>query len=266
MPSFSGRAVHYDARSSTIDLDKKTASLLTNGGRLKVKFNVPLYFQKFSDWKVKESNLVKCKDGKFRLMISVEKPSIKSNGTGRMIGVDRGINNLVATSSGWFFEGHDVFYRKQRYVRLRARLQAKGTHSAKRHLGKMRGREKRFMADVNHCISRNLINAAGINGVLVLENLKGIRKARHRREQNWLFSNWAFYQLEGFLKYKGGESGVAIEFVPARDTSKACSVCGSLRKGQRQGSVFKCKSCHVVLNADLNAAKNILHRYQTLTG
>ncbi|HII53630.1 TPA: transposase [Candidatus Micrarchaeota archaeon] len=94
-------------------------------------------------------------------------------------------------------------------------------------------------------------------------NLKGIRTARHRHQQNWLFSNWAFFQFETFLKYKGEERGVAVEFVPARNTSKACSVCGSIKKGQRQGSVFRCKTCNVVLHADLNAAKNILHKYQS---
>ena len=262
-PNFSGRAVHYDSRSSTIDLVKKSASLLTKEGRLKVKLNVPLYFQKFSDWKVKESNLVKCRDNKLRLMIMIEKPAIKSNGSGKVIGVDRGITNLIATSDGWLYEGRDVFSVKKRYVGLRARLQAKGTRSAKRHLSRMRGREKRFMADVNHCISRTLIDSAGLNGALILENLKGIRTARHRHQQNWLFSNWAFYQLETFLKYKGEERGVAVEFVPARNTSKACSACGSIKKGQRQGSVFRCKTCNVVLHADLNAAKNILHKYQS---
>lgn len=261
-PSFSGKSIHYDARSSTINLGKNMASLLTKDGRLKLKLNVPKYFQRFFDWKVKESNLVKCKDGKFRLMIGIERTSKTSNQKGKTIGVDRGINNLIATSDGWLYGSDDVFYVKQRYVRLRSRLQSKGTRSAKRHLAKLRGREKRFMRDVNHCVSRKLIDSAGCDGVVVLENLKGIRSAKHRHEQNWLFSNWAFYQLETFLKYKGEEAGVAIEFVPARNTSKECSICGSLRRGQRNGSVFRCKACGVVLHADLNAAKNILHRYQ----
>jgi len=260
-PFFSGKSIHYDARSSTVDINKKTASLLTIRGRLKMKICIPQYFQKFSDWKAKESDLVKCRDGKFRLMVAIERPSIKSNRTGKVIGVDRGINNLIATSTGWLYEGHDVFLRKQRYVRLRSGLTSKGTHSAKRHLVKMRGREKRFMRDVNHCISRILINSAGKDGVIVLENLKGIRSARHRHEQNWLFSNWAFFQLEQFLLYKGEETGVAVEFVPARDTSKACSACGSIRKGQRQGAAFRCKACGIALHADYNAARNILHRY-----
>jgi IS605 OrfB family transposase len=260
-PVFSGKSIHYDARSCTINLEKRVVSLLTIKGRIKIKFEIPKYFKQFAGWKAKESNLVKCKDGKFRLMVSIERTSIKSKKTGRIIAVDRGINNLIATSDGWLYESKHIWEVKQGYASLRSRLQSKGTRSVKRHLAKMRGRERRFMRDVNHCISRKLIESAGKDGVIVLEKLNGVRDAKHRKAQNWLFSNWAFYQLGQFLIYKGEEIGVAIEFVPAKDTSKTCSICGSLRRGQRQGSVFRCKACGVVLHADLNAAKNILHKY-----
>jgi IS605 OrfB family transposase len=264
-PTFSGTSIHYDKRSSTINLSKGIAGILTKNGRVKLRISIPTYFQKYLDWEVKESNLVRCKDGKYRLMISVEKPTMVSNRSGKTIGVDRGINNLIATSDGWLYDSAHIFSVKQRYVKLRSRLQSKGTRSAKRHLSKVRGKEQRFMRDVNHVLSRRLIDSAGLNGVIVLERLKGIKEARHRHEQNWLFSNWAFYQLEQFLAYKGEELGVAVEFVRAAYTSQTCSVCGNLRKGQRQGSTFVCKACGVVLHADLNAASNILHRY-TLTG
>ena len=264
-PKFSGTSIHYDKRSSTINLNNGIASLLTKEGRIKLKFLIPEYFQKYISWNIKESNLVKCRDGKFRLMISIEKPTVKSTKKGKVLGIDRGINNLIATSDGWLYDGSHIFSIKNRYVKLRSRLQSKGTHSAKRHLSKVRQKEQRFMRDVNHVISRRLIASVGTNGVIVLEKLKGIREARHRRKQNWLFSNWAFYQLEQFLIYKGEETGVAVEFVRAKDTSRTCSICGNLDKRQRQGSAFTCKACGVILHADLNASVNILHKY-TLMG
>lgn len=260
-PKFSGTSIHFDKRSSTINLTKGTASLLTKNGRIKIKLNIPDYFRKFSDWSVKESNLVKCRDGKYRLMISVEKPTVKSNKRGKIIGIDRGINNIIATSDGWLYDSNHIFSVKKKYVGLRSRLQSKGTRSSQRHLSKVRGKEQRFMRDVNHVISRRLIDSAGKNGVIVLEKLKGIREARHKRKQNWLFSNWAFYQLEQFLIYKGEEIGVVVEFVRAKNTSRTCSVCGNLDRKQRQGPTFVCRACGVVLHADLNASINILHKY-----
>lgn len=265
-PKFSGKSIHYDKRSCTINLEKGIVSILTLDGRIKVKLSICKYFRGYEDWKAKESNLVKCRDGKLRLMITIEKPDRLSNKTGRAIGVDRGINNLIATSDGWIMDSQHIWEVKNHYVRLRSRLASKGTRSAQRHLTKMRGRERRFVRDVNHCVSQKLISSAGENGIIVLEKLNGIRDAKHRHEQNWKFSNWSFNQLEEFLVYKGKESGVAVEFVPAKNTSKTCSVCGSLRKGQRQGSVFTCKACGVVLHADLNASKNILHLYNLRMG
>jgi len=264
-PKFSGTSIHYDTRSSTINLNKGIASLLTKEGRIKLTFSIPKYFQRYTDWDAKGSNLVKCRDGKFRLMISVEKATAESNKKGKVLGVDRGINNLIATSDGWLYDSAHVFSVKKKYVGLRSRLQSKGTRSASRHLSKVRGREQRFMRDVNHVVSRRLIDSVGENGVVILEKLKGIGEARHRRKQNWLFSNWAFYQLEQFLLYKGEEAGVAIEFVRAKDTSRTCSACGNMDRGQRQGSTFSCKACGIILHADLNASRNILHKY-TLTG
>jgi IS605 OrfB family transposase len=265
-PKFSGTSIHYDKRSCTINLDRGIASLLTKNGRIKLRFSIPEYFKKYLDWNAKECNLVRCRDGKFRLMISVEKPAVLSNKRGKILGIDRGISNLIATSDGWIYDSNHVFSIKKKYVRLRSELQSKGTRSSQRHLSKVRGKEQRFMRDVNHCLSRQLVNSVGKDGVIVLEKLKGIREARHRRKQNWLFSNWAFYQLEQFLSYKGTESGVAIEFVRAKDTSKTCSVCGNCDRRQRKGSTFVCKACGVVLHADLNASVNILHRYTNTIG
>lgn len=263
-PVFSRKAAHYDKRSCNTNLENGVVNLLTLKGRQKVKFSIPKYFQQYLSWEIRESNLIKSRDGKYRLMISIERTTVKSTKKGKIMGVDRGVNNLIATSAGWIYDSSHVFSVKQKYVRLRGVLQSKGTPSAKRHLKKLSGREKRFMRDVNHCLSRRLIEIAGEDGVIVLENLKGVRDARHRKKQNWLFSNWAFYQLGQFLIYKGEESGVAIEFVEPTDTSKTCSTCGS--RGQRNGSLFKCKVCGAIIHADLNAARNILHRYTMLTG
>ncbi|MCK4319292.1 transposase [Candidatus Micrarchaeota archaeon] len=265
-PKFKGTCIHYDKRSSNIFFKESRANLLTLNGRLKVNLKVPKYFQKYVDWDIKESNLVLCKDRKLRLMISIERNFTPSNKTGNIIGVDRGINNLIATSENWLVDGKETFRIKQRYVKLRSRLQSKGTRSARRHLKKVSGKEKRFMRNINHCISKRLIEDAGKDGVIVLENLKGIRYARHRRKQNWLFSNWAFHQLQQFLEYKGEEYGVAIEYVRAKNTSKTCSVCGSLRRGQRIGDIFRCKACKASFNADINASFNILHRYTSING
>ncbi|MFX0062765.1 MAG: hypothetical protein ACFFC7_11350 [Candidatus Hermodarchaeota archaeon] len=53
-----------------------------------------------------------------------------------------------------------------------------GTRSTKRKLKTMSGRERRFVTDINYCISKQIVQDARKNlknPVIVVEDLKGIR-------------------------------------------------------------------------------------------
>ncbi len=70
-----------------------------------------------------------------------------------------------------------------------------------------------------------------------------------------LASGWG--GLERKLAYKAGE---LVKVDPAY-TSQACSRCGNTHKSNRSSqSVFRCGACGFRLNADHNAAINILAR------
>jgi IS605 OrfB family transposase len=114
------------------------------------------------------------------------------------------------------------------------------------------------MRDVNHRISRKLVDYAKANDrVLALEDLTGIRKRVRGRVRHAMVNRWAFYQLRQFIGYKAAEAGVAVQFVSPAYTSQACSRCGCL--GSRRKHRFFCNSCNAILDADINAARNIRH-------
>ena len=46
-------------------------------------------------------------------------------------------------------------------------------------------------------------------------------------------------------------------------TSQRCYACGHTERANRNGEIFKCRSCDYSDNADVNAAKNILLRFAT---
>lgn len=71
-------------------------------------------------------------------------------------------------------------------------------------------------------------------------------------DQGWsLFKTWLKYKCE----WRGGE----LREVPAAYTSQSCSVCGYRERANREiQSEFKCQSCGLEVNADINAARNIL--------
>ena len=137
-------------------------------------------------------------------------------------------------------------------------MQKANTKSAKRHLKRLSGKEKRFKADINHQISKKIINNLNPGDTLVLEDLKGIRNKRFRKTIRVLINNWSFYQLEQFLTYKANAKGVYIAYVVAKYTSQTCSKCGFCAKNNRKTQAcFACQACGFKLNADLNASRNI---------
>ena len=100
-----------------------------------------------------------------------------------------------------FYSSKNINNRRARYAYLRKELQSKGTRSAKRKLKRLSGRERRFVTDVNHCISKQIVNAEYT--VFALEDLSKIRVQKRRgKEFDRKLNNWSFYLLEQFLGYK----------------------------------------------------------------
>ena len=77
---------------------------------------------------------------------------------GNYLGVDMGIVNIATTDDGDTFSGSKLNNIRARYTSLRGKLQAKGTRASRRLLKHISGREKRFMAWVNHNISKEIVD------------------------------------------------------------------------------------------------------------
>ena len=60
--------------------------------------------------------------------------------------------------------------------------------------------------------------------------------------------------------------GVDIVKVDPRHTSQACSGCGMVASENRQDKTYNCGSCGLRIDADTNAAVNILRRGLSATG
>lgn len=179
------------------------------------------------------------------------------------LGCDLGITEILSDSDGESFSGSQVKGLRCRHRRLRAKLQKKGTRSAKRLLKNLSGKEKRFAKDINHCISKQVVTKAeSTNRAVVLEELKGIRnRIKARLPQRIILHSWAFDQLRRFITYKCIASGVPLILVDPRNSSRECSQCGHTEKANRPSqSVFACCSCGYRANADFNAAVNLRER------
>jgi IS605 OrfB family transposase len=112
-------------------------------------------------------------------------------------------------------------------------------------------------------ISKQIVGVAkGTKRAVALEDLKGIRlRSTVGKKQRDKFSKWAFSQLRAFIEYKAKLAGVPVLLVDPRNTSRRCSECGHVEKGNRVSrAVFRCRACGYTGDADLNGAGNIRWR------
>lgn len=260
-PKSKRTSVRLDCNSHTIWFDKSLVSILTTKGRLRLPFKINNYFSKYLDWKHTSCTL-KFKKNKFFLYVVFEKDVTDIPKTDKYLGIDRGIRKLAVTSNNKFYAGGQVRRTCQKYQNIRNKLQKCGSRSAKRHLVRLSGREQRFKANVNHIISKSIVSTLNPGDTIVLEALSGIRNKRMRKKQRTEVNSWSYYQLEQFLTYKSLAKSIYIEYVDARYTSQRCNKCGHIKRSNRKSqSDFECKRCGFRLNADLNAARNIVLKH-----
>ena len=247
--------IRYDARSFTFK--KNFVTLASVEGRAKINIEIPEYYKQYLSWKPRSADLVF--DRKKRLFLhitffrDIDTP-INSDG---FLGVDVGINHIAITNNRQFFSGNKIKSYRLKYKRLKAKLQAKGTQSAKRLLRKISGKERRFKAWVNHKISRQIVDNCKA-GTIALEDIKGIRSNKGRKFNFWLHG-WSFYQLQNFIEYKAVRKGIRVIKVSPYNTSQTCSKCSSI--GSRSKGFFICSHCGYSLNADLNASYNLAKQH-----
>lgn len=192
-----------------------------------------------------------------------------------VVGVDVGIRQLAVTATTRgeqaFHTGKQIVAETNHFVRLRMRLQKKGTRSATRRLVSMSRRERRLKQDANHVVSKRIV-IQHPHSLIGLEELKDIRErtkrrrgknvSKKQRKANARQSKWAFAELHGMITYKALLHGSMAINVDASYTSQACPMCGHTCVGNRpmKGLLFVCQHCHYTLHADLVGARNITMR------
>lgn len=261
-PQFGRRgSIRYDARTyRLLSLDR--VSLNTLQGRITCRMILGKRQHEMlidPTWKIGGADLV-WKRGTYYLNVTQSKDAPELTETSGTLGVDLGIVQLATDSTGETFSGEQVKAVRKRYHQRRQALQKVGTHSAKRRLKHMSGREKRFQKDTNHRIAKALVYKAVVSRkALALEDLTGIReRTTVQRKNRYERHSWAFSQLRTFISYKAAWTGVEVKLIDPRNTSRTCSQCGHCEKANRQSQAsFQCKQCGFCLNADVNAAINI---------
>jgi len=177
------------------------------------------------------------------------------------VGVDLGVKTLATFSNGFVVDNPTALQsrlRKLRKLQKRLSRQNKGSNNwmkTKLRIAKLYWHISNIRKDVLHKATTHL---AKNHSTIVIEdlNVSGMMK---NRKLSRAISDIGFGTFRTMLEYKtqwyGSKLVVADRFFPS---SKQCSGCGETRDILLSERVYHCPSCGLVLDRDLNAARNLV--------
>jgi IS605 OrfB family transposase len=184
-----------------------------------------------------------------------------------MIGVDRNSVGHVATmadpATGKVFHlGFNPAHTKQAWRGRKANLQRAKKN---RLLCKIKRKQSRRTKHENHIVSKVIVDyAATHRRAIAIEDLGQVRAKGSKIRSYTERSQWAFFQLGQFIRYKAALRGVEIIEVCAAYSSQECSRCHGLTKPS--GKKFVCSHCSHKDHRDANAAFTLAQRVMPIGG
>lgn len=191
----------------------------------------------------------------------VESPANDKSQRPGAIGIDVGLSSFVTTSQGDVLGDSRLLERARPELRLAQRALGRcirGSNrrqKAKQRVIKCHAKVRESRRDMHHKVSRSLVDRYG---TIVAErlNIQGMLKNR-RLARRISDAGWSGFL--SILASKAESAGGQVSLVDPKNTSQACSACGSIVEKSLSVRVHSC-DCGCVLDRDVNAARNILAR------
>ena len=176
------------------------------------------------------------------------------------IGIDRGINKLIALSNNTYIKGRKLdrnnLRRKQKKL---SKAQKNSNNRCKKQsvLAKewqrTTEREKNYLHRITSDLIKNTSSKFYLENLQIQNMIKNKYLSRSILEQYWGY-------FEQLLTYKAESAGGWVSKIDPKYTSKTCSSCGVVNESFTTEPIFKCIECGHEQDRDLNAANVILQR------
>ena len=275
-PKFKSK--HTSKQSYRTPYSKSNAKILDNKhiklpklGKVKTKkFSMPKVYKIFN------LTVEKTPTNKYYASICIETEVQPLPKTGKQVGFDLGLKDLLIGSDGTRYERPKFAYayknkltKEQRKLsKMRTKLEranlnldeCKNYQKQKRKVAKLHEHIANCSKDFNHKLSRKLVNGYDF---IAMENLnvRGLIK-NHNLAYSIADVRWS--QLLNFIRYKCvwyGKNFIQVDRFYA--SSKICSCCGTYHKdivNSLKVREWVCPDCGTHHDRDVNAARNILNQ------
>jgi putative transposase len=194
------------------------------------------------------------------LLVHEPNPTIKyADGE---VGVDVGLSNVVALSDGTLIENPHCFKKSVKRIKsLQRKLSRKKKDSQNREIARIAlarawRKVRRQREDFCHKLSNDLTRK---NKLIAFEDLKILKMMKNHNLASAIMDA-AWGKLRQLTTYKAERCSGQVILVNPNGSSQKCSRCEwiSSKKLTLNDRVFRCGRCGLVLDRDVNAARNHL--------
>ncbi len=210
--------------------------------------------------KIKTCTIKKDKLGHWYAILVTEIEDVPQIKLRTAIGVDVGLKNQVATSTGETIQYPRYYVKAEALLAVAQRSLSRKKNGSRNHqkakikVAKLHQKIQNHRDEFLHQVSRKIVNSADL---IVFENLniqgmlKNHRLAKHIQDHAW-------GKLIQFTQSKAAKAGKIVELVDARYTSQKCSQCGIMVPKTLADRTHLCPNCGLEMDRDLNASVNIV--------
>jgi putative transposase len=239
---------------------------------------------KNAGWELIDNKLIIKKIGTFKLKLSreiignIKTVTVKRNATGKWfvcfscdnvpknilpktkqsIGIDVGCEAFITDSNGlkienprWLNKSQEKLAKAQKEL---ARKERKSKRREKQRIkvAKIHERIANQRRDFQHKVSKHYVENYD---VICIEKMKSWNTYT---PLNRSMRDVAWFQFFDMLRYKAEYAGKEVVEINPKNTSQICSGCGAMVPKTLDVRIHSCPHCGLILDRDLNAARNIL--------
>ena len=226
-----------------------------------------------------DSKMVKTRFNTFYMCIPQERQVHRVENRSDVIALDPGVRTFLTgydPSGKVLHIGQDdankVFQMCRVVDKLMAKVSASKNHKQryqrKRAASRLREKIRHRIRDLHHKTAKFLCTSYNIVLLPSFDTKQMVRRANRKLHTKTarMMMTFSHYSFKLTLLDKARDYGTKVYIVNEAYTSKTCTRCGYIKSNLGGAKAFRCDSCNLCIDRDVNGARNILIRSTEAVG